>query len=41
MSEENKASRPLFDEILDVYFKLQLAGYTPAKARRIINLYLE
>ena len=41
MKPENKASRPLFDVIINVYTRLLITGYEPARARRIMNLYLE
>ena len=38
---ENKASRPNFDDLIDVYTRLLVAGVEPARARRIMDLYLE
>ena len=41
MKKENKTSKPMFDVILNVYTRLLITGYEPARARRIMNLYLE
>ena len=41
MREENNASKPIFDVIMDLYFQLLAAGFEPAKAKRVMNLYLE
>jgi len=41
LEREKKAPRSYFEEVLDVYLKLILAGVEPAKARRIMDLYLE
>ena len=30
-----------FEDILDVYFQLIAHGYEPARAKRIMDLYLE
>ena len=40
LEREKKVSRPLFEDLLDVYFRLILAGVEPARARRIMDLYL-
>ena len=41
MREENNASKPMFDVIMDLYFQLIAAGFEPARARCVMNLYLE
>ena len=41
MSEENKASKLRFSDLVDAYVRMLVAGVEPAAARLVMDLYLE